>query len=475
MKRSKSSLTLATVFACAAITFSLAVRAQAQTVNFLTQFTGNQGSATTVIQGTDGNFYGSAFNGAYQKGQIFRMTPDGELTTIYSFCAQTGCPDGDSVDRSPILGSDGDLYGVTGGGGNSSQSGTFYKMTLEGEITTLYTFCPVAGCADGQAPRGIILASDGNFYGTTELGGKFSAGAIFSISPTGTFKLLHTFCAQSNCNDGGYPQSPPIQGIDGNFYGTGYAGGSQNGGVIYQITAAGAYKVLYNFCSYQTSCPTGGNPMGPLVQDSKGNFFGTTAFGGHTKNDGVVFEFTSKNQYKVLHSFVGYDGSVPTSGLTLASNGSLYGMTQGGGGPAKGNIYKVTSAGVFKSIYVFRGNQGYDPFYSLFQGTNGNLYGTTLYGPFPCCYGTIFSLSDGMGPLVETVPVAGKVGKSVIVLGNGLAGATSVKFNGKAAAFTVISDTEIKATVPSGATTGKVSVVTPSGTLNSNPEFLVTK
>ncbi len=225
--------------------------AQAQTVDFLTQFTGNSGNASTVIQGTDGNFYGSASNGAYDQGQIFRMTPDGELTTIYSFCAQTGCPDGSFLDRSPILGSDGNLYGVTGGGGNSSGSGTFYKMTLEGEITTLYTFCPNAGCADGQAPRGIILASDGNFYGTTEVGGKFSEGTIFSISPTGTFKLLHTFCSQSNCDGGGRPQSTPVQGIDGNFYGTAYEGGSHNGGVIYyQITATGTFKVLYNFCNY---------------------------------------------------------------------------------------------------------------------------------------------------------------------------------------------------------------------------------
>ncbi len=348
-------------------------------------------------------------------------------------------------------------------------------MTLEGEITTLYTFCPIAGCADGQAPRGIILASDGNFYGTTEVGGKFSEGTIFSISPSGTFKLLHTFCSQSNCADGELPQAPPVQGIDGNFYGTAYAGGTHNGGVIYQITAAGTFKVLYNFCTYQTSCPTGADPMGALVQDSKGNFFGTTAFGGNTRNDGVVFEFTSQNQYKVLHSFQGYDGNVPQSQLALASNGALYGVTQGGGGPALGNIYKVTSAGVFKSFYVFRGNEGYDPVYSLFQSTNGLLYGTTNYGPTPCCYGTIFSVSDGMGPLVETVPTAGKVGKHVIILGNGLTGTSSVKFNGKAATFTVVSDTEITATVPSGATTGTVSVVSPTGTLKSNPQFVVTK
>ncbi len=481
MNSSKTLGALYLALACAAITFSLCMGVQGQTVDFVYDFhnSGNQTSGVTMIQGTDGNLYGAANGGAHGQGEIFRMTPSGDLTTIYRFCKKSNCPDG-SIPENVVLGSDGNIYGVTVGGGSdvgfTLGSGTVFKITPGGELTTLYTFCPIAGCADGRAPRGISLASDGNFCGTTQVGGKFSQGTIFSLSPTGTFKLLHTFCSQSNCGDGGDPQSPPTQGIDGNFYGTAYSGGAHNGGVIYQITAAGVYKVLYNFCSYQTSCPTGADPMGALTQDAAGNFFGTTAFGGDTRNDGVVFEFTAKNQYKILHTLQGYDGNVPQSQLALASNGSLYGVTQGGGGPAEGNIYKVTSAGVFKSFFAFRCcNEGYDPVYSLFQSTNGLLYGTTNYGTSPCCYGTIFSVSDNMGPLVETVPTAGKVGKQIFILGNGLTGSTTVKFNGKAAAFTVVSDTEITATVPSGATTGKVSVVTPSGTLNSNPQFVVTK
>jgi uncharacterized repeat protein (TIGR03803 family) len=481
MKSSKTSFIFGRVLACAAITFSLGMCVQGQTVTLVYDFhnSGQPSAAVSVVQGTDGNLYGSAGGGAHDQGQIFRMTPSGDLTTIYSFCAKSKCPDG-AIPGTLILGSDGNLYGTTYAGGSdvgsSSGSGTIFKITPDGELTTLHNFCPTAGCADGQAPHGITLASDGNFYGATDVGGKFNQGTLFSISPTGTFKTLHTFCAQSNCTDGDDPQSPPTQGIDGNFYGVAYAGGAHNGGLIYQITTAGTYKVLYNFCSYETSCPTGSNPMGALVQDAAGNFFGTTAFGGDTRNDGVVFEFTSKNQYKVLHTFQGYDGSVPESALALASNGDLYGVTQGGGGPREGNIYKVTSAGVFKSFFAFRCcNEGYDPVWSLFQATNGLLYGATNYGTNPCCYGTIFSVDDNMDPLVETVPVAGKVGKQVIVLGNNLSGSTSVTFNGKSASFSIVSDTEIKATVPSGATTGIVSVVTPSGTLNSNPQFVVTK
>jgi uncharacterized repeat protein (TIGR03803 family) len=471
----KSWLALPYAFAIAILTFGLTVRAQAQTVTFLYQFSGTQGGATSMVQGLDGNLYGTSYAGDFGHGSVFRMTPNGDFTTIYSFCSQTGCPDGDFVIAGPVVGSDGNLYGVTGDGGNSSGSGTFYKMTPEGQITTLYSFCPSSGCGDGVGPNGVVLASDGNFYGTAEGGGKFDSGTIFSISPSGKFKLLHSFCAQSNCSDGASPIFPPIQGIDGNFYGTARTGGTNNGGVLYQLTAAGAYTVLYNFCNTSSGCTTGTNPNA-IVQDAGGNFFGTTSSGGSTA-DGTVFELTSKNQYKVLHSFRGWDGEDPNRELTFASNGTLYGMTPDGGGPQEGNLFKVTPGGTFKSFFAFRCcSEGYDPFYGpLFQATNGNLYGTTLYGPSPCCYGTIFSVADGMGPLVETVPVAGTVGKQVIILGNGLKGSTSVKFNGKTASFHVVSDTEITTTVPAGATTGTVSVITPSGTLNSNPQFVVTK
>ncbi len=345
--------------AVTAITCSLAVSARAQTVDFVYDFhkSGHPSYGVSMAQGTDGNLYGSANGGAHGQGEIFRMSPSGDLTTIYTFCAKSKCPDG-SIPGSVILGSDGNLYGVAYAGGSdvgfSLGSGTVFKITPGGELTTLYAFCTTAGCADGQAPRGLILASDGNFYGATQVGGEFSQGTIFSISPAGAFKLLHTFCSQSNCGDGGSAQSSPVQGIDGNFYGVAYSGGSHNGGVIYRITAAGTYKVLYNFCSYQTSCPTGSNPSGALAKDAAGNFFGTTAFGGDTRNDGVAFEFTSKHQYKLLHRLQGDDGSVPQSGLTLASDGDFYGVTQGGGGSRLGNIYKVTSAGVFKSFFSFQ-------------------------------------------------------------------------------------------------------------------------
>ena len=153
MRRSNILLSFSVALA---ITFSLAQCAHAQTISFLTKFTGKQTSAIGVIQATDGNFYGvTSTGGAYDKGQVFQMTPTGELSTIYSFCAPPYCTDGGYPESVPILGSDGDLYGVASEGGNhfaGQGAGTVWKMTLDGQLTTLYTFCPTTGCADGVAP-----------------------------------------------------------------------------------------------------------------------------------------------------------------------------------------------------------------------------------------------------------------------------------------------------------------------------------
>jgi uncharacterized repeat protein (TIGR03803 family) len=479
MKGSKSMLTLGFAFACAAITFSLAVCAQAQTFSYFANFSARDGGAS-VMQATDGNLYMGGGPGAYGQGAILRVTPSGGFNVLYSFCSQRGCPDG-SYPSTPILGSDGNFYGATEGGGNRVGGGTVYKMTLDGKLTTLYSFCITNSCQDGAGPYGIIQASDGDLYGATSSGGKDDAGTLFRVSPTGEFKVLHYFCSLWNCVDAPSP-SGPIQGIDGNLYGTTRFGGTQNGGVLYKLTLAGEYTVIYNFCSL-SGCLDGGGPN-TIVQDTKGNFFGTT-YGGGSKGYGTVFEFTSTNQYIVLDSFDFVLGT-PNSGLTLASDGNFYGTTQGAENYGNGGtVFEVTPKGEVTFLNIFGDScaldSGWYTLGSLFQGTNGTLYGATAYGnsvgdcnPNGIGYGTIYSLS-GLTPLVETAPVAGPVGQSVIILGNGLTGSTSVTFNGVEAAFTVESDTYIKATVPVGATTGVVSVVTPTGMLNSNPQFVVSK
>lgn len=463
---------------------SLAVCAKAQTVTTLAKFNGTNEWQPfgPVVQATDGNFYGTTAFGGLGYGNVYRMTPSGKITSIYSFCSQPNCADGETPITAPILGSDGNLYGVTWNGGkgiSGAEAGAFYKLTLNGKITILRSFCSSDGCTDGSTPTGVILASDGNFYGTTNYGGTAGYGTIFSISPSGAYKVLYSFCSQANCVDGAYVGFPPIQGRDGNFYGVTDGGGTESGGVLYKLTASGTYQVLHNFC-LNGSCLEGSIPNN-LVQDAKGNFFGTT-LGGGSLLAGTGFEYTATGTYKVVHNFSSGVGEAQS--LTLASDGNLYGLTGGGspfdGGDGVGSIFEITPAGKFTSLYTFCdcGNptNGYNPEGTLFQGTDGNFYGTTMFGGTSGQnFGTVFKLSEGLAPLVETVPVAGNVGQSVIILGNALKGSTSVTFNGKAASFTVVSNSEIKATVPSGATTGTVSVVTPTGTLNSNPQFVVTK
>jgi uncharacterized repeat protein (TIGR03803 family) len=480
MRRKTQRFLFLVAFVAAALTFSLTVLAQAQTVTTLATFNGvdGYGPFASVVQATDGNFYGTTDSGGsvFQEGTFFRVTPGGKLTDLYNFCSQPNCADGAFLASVPILGSDGNLYGVAGGGGNSTDAGTVYRMTLGGKLTIVYAFCPALPCTDGAGPTGLVQGEGGNFYGSTSVtansyGGY--GGTIFSMSPGGELKVLHTFCSHVNCMDGDLSLYPPILGSDGNLYGVTYFGGNQEGGVLWEVTAAGAYKVLYNFCGKSGGCKSA-NPF-TVVRDFNGDFFGTTASGGGN-NSGVVFEITSTGKYIDLHDFDSGNGPTwPYTGLTLANDGNLYGVS-GGGIENGGFIFEITLAdGSFKNLYVFNGpGDASEPPGPLFQGTDGDLYGTTSYGP-GSGDGMVFRLSNGLSPLVETVPTAGKVGKRILILGNNLTGTTSVTFNGVPAQFTVEKDTFIRATVPTGATTGTVSVVTPTGTLNSNPQFVVTK
>jgi uncharacterized repeat protein (TIGR03803 family) len=465
------------VFASLACALSLAVRTQAQVLHTIAVFDGTNGNGpySSVVQGIDGNIYGTTDSGGNpntQSGTLFRVTPSGKLTDLYNFCSKPRCTDGSSPASPPVVGTDGNLYGVAGGG--ILNQGVVYKMTLSGEYSVLYSFCPTHPCTDGVGPGGIILGADGNFYGAAGGGNASNGGVIFSISPSGQLKVLYRFCSVApNCQDGAGPNTP-ILGTDGNFYGVTSGGGSLGGGVLYELSSTGAYTVLYNFCSYLEGCSAPGEPY-DVVRDANGNFFGTTEYSASGSPYGSVFEITSSNQLLVLHDFDDYN-DWPYEGVMLGSDGNVYGVF-GYDTKASGSIYKVTPEGGYSRIYTFKPNNrsvGAPPVGPLFQGTDGNFYGVTPYGP-GSYDGEVFKFSYGLGPLVETVPVAGAVGQSVLILGNGLTGSTSVTFNGVAAAFTVESDTYIKATVPARATTGVVSVVTQSGTLNSYPQFAVSK
>jgi uncharacterized repeat protein (TIGR03803 family) len=343
---------------------------------------------------------------------------------------------------------------------------------------------------DGSNPEaGLIQATDGNFYGTTYYGGANAYGTVFKTSPTGTLTTLYNFCSQSNCTDGYSPFAGLIQATDGNFYGTTEFGGASSSacsnsssigcGTVFRITPTGSLTTLYSFCS-QTNCADGAYPEAGLIQAADGNFYGTTYYGGG-HNDGTVFKITPKGTLTTLHRFVGSDGNGPLAGLVQGTDRNFYGTTWGGGDGC-GTIFTITPSGELTALYMFDCTDGGDPVAGLVQATDGNFYGTTLFGgdfgggcdPNYGC-GTVFKLSVGLGRFVETNPTSGKVGSKVVILGNQLKGTTRVAFNGTAARFTVVSSTEIKTSVPTGATTGIVTVTTPKGKLKSNVVFRVTK
>ena len=164
----------------------------------------------------------------------------------------------------------------------------------------------------------------GTFTAPPPWGGSDIYGVLFKITPAGKFTLLHTFCSSSNCADGGIPIFPPHQGTDGNFYGGTNSGGTGGVGVVYKLTLAGAFKVIKNFCEPSATCNTGFYPT-TVVQDANRNLFGTAANNG-SYNSGTVFEITSANKFKVLHTFNFNGGQAPTKGLTLAADGNYYGV-----------------------------------------------------------------------------------------------------------------------------------------------------
>jgi uncharacterized repeat protein (TIGR03803 family) len=290
---------------------------------------------------------------------------------LHSFCSQSGCLDGAYPFAALIQATNGDFYGTTAAGGSNGNYGTIFKMTPGGTLTTIYSFCSQSGCLEGDSPyAGLVQAANGDFYGTTTAGGANNTGTVFKVTPSGTLTTLYSFCSQSGCPDGAIPYAGLIQATNGDFYGTTGYDGSNNGGTIFEITPGGTLTTLYSFCS-QSGCTDGDFPYAGLVQDTNGDFYGTT----------------------------------------------------------------------------FQG------------GASGD--------------GTVFSLSVGLSPFVETQTTSGMVGAVVKILGTDLTGATGVSFNGTAAVFKVISSSLVTAAVPAGATSGTVQVVTPGGTLSSNVPFRV--
>ncbi|MBZ5572768.1 MAG: hypothetical protein LAO09_12930 [Acidobacteriia bacterium] len=462
-------------WACTLVLFCTATRGASlgQIFTTLQHFDWNSGGnpRMSFVQGTDGNLYGTtSFLGPTGYGTVFGMTPDGRMATLYSFCAvQPPCTDGAYPTSGLVLATDGDYYGTTGSSGVNG-GGTVFKINPRRALNTLASFSNLTY----SYPLGVIQATDGNFYGTT--GGDLSGdGTVFQMTPWGILTTLYVFCSKPYCPDGSHPYAGLIEGIDGDLYGTTYRGGEEGSyGTIFKISGGGQLTTLHTFNGYD-----GGNPAAGLIRASDGSFYGTS-YGGGTNGAGTVFRMTASGKFTTLYAFCSQancsDGENPVSGLFEGTDGNLYGTTIYGGSLACnsgcGTIFKITKRGELTTLHRFDFEDGLWPKGGLFQATNGILYGTS--GEGMGTWGTIFSLDMGLGPFVAFVRDSGRVGGTGGILGQGFTGTTDVSVNGTPAKFKVVSDTFLKATVPDGATTGFVTVTTLNGTLTSNKPFRVT-
>jgi uncharacterized repeat protein (TIGR03803 family) len=470
-----------------------AVALPAQTFKTLRSFDDTDGWSLRagLVQGVNGNLYGTTYyGGADNYGTVFEISPSGTLTTLRTFDST----DGGYPSAGLVQATNGNLYGTTYGGGAHAH-GTVFEITPSGTPTTLHSFAGYP--SDGALPYAeLVQGTNGNFYGTTESGGAHNYGTVFEITPAGKLMMLYSFCSKTNCTDGYAPYASLVQGTDGDFYGTTLYGGTDGYGTVFEISLSGTLKTLYSF--HRTD--DGASPYAGLVQATSGDFYGTTELGGTgsacTGGCGTVFKISPSGTLTTLYSFdhgegAVIDGAFPYAGLVQGTDGDLYGTTPNGGvkGLSEycehqgcGTVFKITPGGTLTTLYRFclEGDcpDGSSPLAALIQDTDGSFYGTTeTGGTSSACAGgcgTVFSLSVGLGPFVETLPASGAVGAAVKILGTDLTGATKVTFNGKAATFKVASSSEITATVPADATTGTVKVIDPSSTLSSNVPFRVT-
>jgi uncharacterized repeat protein (TIGR03803 family) len=438
----------------------------------------------------DGNFYGACtIGGANNAGFIYRVTPAGVLTDIYDFLNRTTdacCPLG-----ALVLGANGDLYGTTGDLSASSAQVAF-SVSTAGVYKTLYTF------ADGNSIPSVLTAGgDGNFYGTeADADGFGNVGGVFRISSTGAFKLLYGFVSSTEVY---YPSSGVVRDSNGKLYGTTAFPSGTGNGALYDVTTGGKVTDIYNFPSTLNFDESANN----MMQASNGNLYGASYNGG-TGAEGGLYELTSANVFS-SYSFAteGNMGGGPEAPLMQATSGIIYGSNSGGNAVTGGTLFELNiGAAPFISLVtpVYSGKeastvgilgQGFSSASVVeFGGTRATtteLTGTTyilatvptgaLTGDITVTTGSTKLSTTASYKITPTyksfTPPSGPVGTVVTFNGTGLTQTTKVTIDKISASFTVVSDSEITATVPAGAATGKIVVTTKGGSVTSSKSFTV--
>lgn len=331
-----------------------------------------------LAKGEDGNLYGTTrFEGPLGGGTVFRMTPKGDMEVLHAFVSEQ-----DEFGPSGVTwGSDGHLYGVTTYGG-SFGGGAFYRMTRDGVLTVLSSFELDTRVGNYWPSHGLMLSRDGRFYGA-------SNDAIYGVTPAGEMAVLYSFVDD---RQGRSPNGGLIEDEAGDLYGTTASGGEFGHGAVYRLSKAGVLTILHSFAGHRTD---GKGPRGgvTLVGDQ---LYGTTMQGG--KHDqGVVFRLsTSGGNYQLLHAFKvhGRAPRWPSTGLTLAPDGMLYGASERGGTHDKGTIYRLGQAGDVTPLYSFgtRADDGLRPGSDLLLSGERTFHGTTDGGGVDGL-GTIYKLT----------------------------------------------------------------------------------
>ncbi len=359
-------------------------------------FTNNGANPYTApVLGADGNLYGVLYHGGTNGiGAIYKVTTNGFQTTLYTFKTNFNKWNGANPYGSLVSGSDGNLYGVANGGGTNNQ-GTIFELTTNGLFTVLYSFGMTTNAQgyalDGSGPvGGMVQGWDGNLYGTTLSGGTNNLGTIFQFSTNGTLTTLHSFSGNGANDDGASPYlAPLVEGADGVFYGTTYAGGTNNYGTIFRVTADGAFTTLFEF-----NYADGEGPWAGLSFGTDGDLYGTTSDGG-ASGYGTVFQITTNGVLTTVFNFGGpeqlyyiYGGVVPGNDNTLFGTTYYYSTNY------YGAVFQLTTNGLLTILHGFtNGVDGANPYAGVMRDAGGNLYGAAYYGGTNGDNGTVYRLS----------------------------------------------------------------------------------